>query len=205
MLVLKFIKISLLSLILVCTSAYSSTSIYDLPNLGTSAPSVLTQVQMRKLGTEFMRMVRHFLPIEHDAIANDYINHLGYQLVAHCPNNSHHFHFFIVKDSGINAFAGPDGNIGVNSGLILMADNESELAAIMAHEIAHVTQQHILRTIAKAKNMSIAGLATIAAAIAVGAYNPAAATGLATAGIAGNLQYYLNFSREFEKEADECS
>ena len=75
------------------------------------------------------------------------------------------FEFFAVPDPQINAFALPGGFIGVHTGLILLAQNESELASVLAHEISHVTQRHMARMVANQKNSMLLSLAGLALAI----------------------------------------
>ena len=97
-----------------------------------------------------------------DPEVNDYLNELGHRLVAASNDTKQDFEFFAVPDSPINAFALPGGYIGVHTGLILLAQNESELASVLAHEISHVTQRHMARMVDNQKNsmlMSLAGLA----------------------------------------------
>lgn len=111
----------------------------------------------------------------------------------------------MVEDNTINAFAGPGGYIGINSGLITLTTSESELAAVLAHEIAHVTQNHLGRMLARSKTNSLATLGMLAAAIALGmATNVGgnATAGMAAAAMAGNVQDLINFTRSNEEEAD---
>ena len=111
-------------------------------------------------------------------------------------------YFFIVKSNEINAFAGPCGYIGVNSQLILATANESELAAVMAHELAHVRQHHLYRMIEHQKQMRIPMLASMLASIALGVLNPTAGTGAMMAALSGFAQDSINYVRSNEKEAD---
>jgi predicted Zn-dependent protease len=153
--------VSLLAALLV-TAAGAET----LPDLGDSSQAVLSAQQERQLGESIMRQIRaskHYLD---DPEVGDYINNLGYRLVAQSPNTAQPFEFFLVDDSSINAFALPGGFIGVNTGLLLAAQAESEVAGVLAHEIAHVTQRHIARMLMQQKQSSVATLATLAAALA---------------------------------------
>ncbi len=192
--VIGFLIASLLSL---STHALASHSLNDQHRF-----SGYTSQQEQTLGKEFMQMVMSELPIVSDPIANDYLQNLGFRLVASSEKPSKHYEFFIVKDSSINAFAGPDGFIGVNSGLILKTESESELAAVLAHEIAHASQNHLMRSLKQQKNMQIASIAAMVAAVAIATQNPQAGAGAVTAVTAGGAQGYLNYSREYEQEAD---
>lgn len=179
-------------------------SAYNLPDIGSSTGGTLSSVQEAELGKQFMRMVRQHLPLLNDPIVVNYIQTLGHRLAIHSNDPRQHFYFFVVRDNQINAFSGPDGYIGVNTGLILIAQSEGELAAVMAHEISHVTQRHIARMIGQQKQLQWANIAALAGAIALGASgNGQAGASLATAASAGAIQTDLNFSRGYEREADE--
>ena len=102
-----------------------------------------------------MREIRADRSYYDDAEATDYINGLGNRLASRSPESRQDFDFFLIRDNQINAFALPGGFIGVNTGLVLAAQTESELASVMSHEIAHVTQRHIARMIAQQKQSAI--------------------------------------------------
>jgi predicted Zn-dependent protease len=112
------------------------------------------------------------------------------------------FTFFIVNDNSINAFAGPGGYVGVHSGLILASQSEDELASVVAHEIAHVTQRHLVRTLSASTNMTIPAMAAIIAAILLGQGNAEITEAVIASTIAGTTQTQLHFSRIHEQEAD---
>ena len=112
-----------------------------------------------------------------------------------------------MDDSSINAFAGPDAHIGINSGTIISQKSKDMLAAVMAHEIAHVTQHHIARLIRTARNTKLATVASMLAAIIVGASAGkkslgTIATGATMASIGGGIQNMISFTKEHEIEAD---
>lgn len=173
-----------------------------LPDIGDTASAELSIAEERKLGEAFMRSIRQSVKLVDDPITTDYIKSLGNVLVGFAGYHPFDFSFFVVDDSRINAFAGPGGYIGVNAGLILASESESELASVLAHELAHVTQRHLLRSFEAANKMSVPTAAALIAAIILGAHNPQAAQALLAAGIAGNQQSQLNFSRLHEQEAD---
>ena len=132
----------------------------------------------------------------------DYINGLGYKLVAASPNAGQSFEFFLIDDPVINAFALPGGFVGVFTGLIVLSESESELAGVLAHEIGHVTQHHIARLFQKQQQAGIASLAAMALALLAARASP----DLASAAMAGaqyaTVQTQLNFTRDNEREAD---
>ena len=173
-----------------------------LPDLGDVSQSEFSPLQERRLGERIMREVRADRTFNDDAEATDYINALGERLVARSPDSRQSFDFFLLQDSQINAFALPGGFIGVNTGLILSAQSESEVASVMAHEIAHVTQRHIARMIAGQKQSQLTSLAALAIAILASRASSQAAEAAAAFGTATAIQTQLNFTREHEREAD---
>jgi len=174
----------------------------ELPNLGDESQSALSPVQERKLGEGVMAQIRSNPAYLDDPEVTDYLNWIGYRLVANSPDPGGPFEFFAIADSGINAFALPGGFVGVYSGLLLTAQSESELAGVLAHEIAHVTQHHIARMIAGQQRTGLASLAALAVAILAARSNPEASTAAIAATQAGAIQSQLNFTRENEREAD---
>jgi predicted Zn-dependent protease len=138
-----------------------------------------------------------------DPLLDDYINNLGFRLVANSAKPKDHFAFFIAKDPVINAFSAPGGYIGIDSGLLVITRNEDELAAVMAHEIGHITQNHLQRAYESAKKdtplMALIALGAIAAGGAAGG-QAAAATLLGGQGVL--MQKQINFTRKDEAEAD---
>jgi predicted Zn-dependent protease len=173
-----------------------------LPDLGDSSQSDFSAVQERRLGESIMREVRADRSYYDDAEATDYISGLGNRMVSRGADTRQDFGFFLIRDQQINAFALPGGFIGVNTGLILAAQSESELAGVMAHEIAHVTQRHIARMIAQQKQSQILSIAALAVAILAARASSDAAMAAGAFGQAGLAQSQLNFTRDNEREAD---
>ncbi|MBI2509349.1 MAG: M48 family metallopeptidase [Betaproteobacteria bacterium] len=173
-----------------------------LPDLGEVTQVAFTPLQERRLGESIMREIRADRSFFDDAEATDYINSLGNRLATRSPESRQDFEFFLIREAQINAFALPGGFVGVHTGLILTAQSESEVAGVMAHEIAHVTQRHIARMIAQQKRDQIASLAALAAAILLSRVSSQAAEAAAAFGQAGVVQGQLNFSRDAEREAD---
>ncbi|MDL2355738.1 MAG: M48 family metalloprotease [Pseudomonadota bacterium] len=178
----------------------------SLPTLGDSAREDLSPVLERKLGEEIMRDIRR----DHDFLDDDgileYLNNFGGALVAAYPGargeTGADFYFFAVRDPMLNAFALPGGFIAVHSALLLAAQNESELASVMAHEIGHVTQRHIARGIGQQKQDALMPLAAMILAALASKAGPDAAIGVFMGGQGLAIQRQLNFSREAEREAD---
>lgn len=175
----------------------------DLPSIGDSSGSIISPEQEKKLGEAIMRSARQQIRIIDDPEINAYLHTLGYQLAAHSDNPEQAFDFFVVNDGSINAFALPGGFIGVHSGLIMAAQAESELAAVLAHEMAHVTQRHMARAYESAGKLSIPTAAAILAAILISTRNSQAGQAAIAATTAGNAQMQINFTRGNEQEADD--
>jgi len=174
----------------------------QLPDMGDSSGTLISPVEEKELGDAFFRSLHSKIKINQDAEVQHYIQSVGQQLVANSDAPSNPFHFFIVLDKQINAFAGPGGYIGVNSGLFLLTEAESELASVMAHEVAHVTQRHLYRAFEAASKLSIPTAAATLAAILLGTQSPALAQAALMAIQAGSIQFQIDFTRDNEKEAD---
>jgi predicted Zn-dependent protease len=183
--------------------AQSETDYDELPNLGDASGQIISPQQDKALGAYFMRQIRQSGVVLNDAEVTSYVKSLGHKLAIHSDSPGHGFTFFIVDEPSINAFAGPGGYIGVNVGLFLASETESELAGVMAHEIAHVTQRHLARAFDAQDKMSLPTAAAMLAAILIGVTTDASAGAAAlTAASAAGMQYQINFTRANEKEAD---
>ncbi|WP_455221132.1 M48 family metalloprotease [Kaarinaea lacus] len=175
----------------------------DLPDIGSSSELLMSPDDERRLGMEFMRQVRASLKLVDDISSNEYIQALGDKLASQVDTGGQTFTFFIVDDPTINAFAGPAGYIGVHTGLIMAAKNEGELSSVMAHEIAHVIQRHLFRSIESSQNMSMATIGAIIAAILLGSQaGGQVGEAVLASTIAGAQQQQLSYSRAHEQEAD---
>ncbi|MDR3388392.1 MAG: M48 family metalloprotease [Rudaea sp.] len=179
----------------------------QLPSMGSSAGTVASPEEQRQYGFYVLHELRNQAQVLDDALLNDYLNTLGYRLVSYSPRPDQPFTFFVVRDPSINAFALPGGFVGVNAGLITTTANESELAAVLAHEISHVTQQHLVRAVeAEQKYAPLLVLAMVGAIVASAHQSPYSTSNsdigaIATAeGLAAQMQ--INFTRADESEAD---
>ena len=179
----------------------------QLPNMGSSAGAIASPEEQRQYGFYMLHELRNQGKVLDDALLNDYINMVGYRLVAYSQKSDQPFTFFIVRDMSINAFALPGGFVGVNAGLITTTANENELAAVLAHEISHVTQQHLVRAVeAEQKYAPLMVLAMLGAIVATAHQSPYSTSNsgmgaIATAeGIAEQME--INFTRADESEAD---
>ncbi len=189
--------------ILACALALQPLRADDLPELGDVASNELSPMMEKKIGRQIMNEIRLREPAYlDDSDVENYLNVLGGKLVAASDDPGLGFVFFAIADPSINAFALPGGYIGVHSGLILAAQTESELAGVMAHEIAHVTQHHIARQVFQSKQVSMASMLAMGLALLAARSSSQAAGGAIAATQAGAISAQLAFSRDFEREAD---
>src|SRR6478735_10068001 len=174
----------------------------SLPDLGDVSQSELSPQLERQLGENIMREIRADRTYSDDAEVTDYLNTLGYRLVAASADSRQEFTFFLIMDPQVNAFALPGGFVGINSGLMLTAQSESELAGVVSHEVAHVTQRHMARMLAQQKQASIVSLAALAVAVLAARSSPDMAQAAIAAAGASSVQSQLNYTRDHEREAD---
>lgn len=158
----------------------------------------------RSLGEAIMSQGRRDPTYIDDPELSQYLTTMGRKLAAFAPGAVPEVEMFGVRDPEINAFAMPGGFIGVNTGLIVSSGSESELAAVLAHEIGHVVQRHIARGMTQQSQNSMVMLASLAgallAALAGGGGN--LAMGVVAFGQAAAINRQLGFSRDAEREAD---
>jgi predicted Zn-dependent protease len=180
------------------------TGANELPDMGNPADEIITKEDEYRIGLAVMRQLREQGQILDDPEVTEYIQSVGSRIAAQANADGQRFTFFVVKDSAVNAFALPGGFIGVNYGLILLTKNESELASVLAHEIAHVTQRHIARRIRAQSQQSIASTAMVIAGILLGALGGGGDVTQAAIAIAQGsaLQQQINYTRSNEYEAD---
>ena len=195
------IRTALASLLLCCCIGHISAA--ELPDMGSSVSKALSLTQEQLIGDDYMRQIRQFAPVIDDPEIVEYINDLGFKLVASAPDaTDRQFYFFVIRDPELNAFALPGGYIGIHSQLMLMADNESELAGVVAHEISHVVQRHLARRVERQQQLSLPTLAAVIGGLIMAANNPQAGIAAMTAAQAGATQMIINHTRENEAEAD---
>ncbi len=175
-----------------------------LPDMGSPADAVLSSNEESQMGRAIMRSIRNSGQVVEDPLVNEYINEIGNRVAAQTNEGKHDFTFFVIEDSRINAFALPGGYIGVHTGLIEATRNEDELAGVLAHEVAHVTQRHIARAIHANSRQSILTTALMLGAMIAGAAG--GSSDVIQAGVAvaqaTAAQQQINFTRANEYEAD---
>ena len=171
-----------------------------LPDLGDAAGDALTRAEEERLGEAFLRQIRRRLRLVDDPEVVDYINALGQRIASADPGRR--YRFLVVDAASVNAFAGPGGIIAVNAGLVVITESESELAAVLAHEIAHVSLRHLAQLMERSELTTLATVASVFASILLATQNPAAGQAALAASAAGAQHTALRYSREKEMEAD---
>lgn len=174
-----------------------------LPNLGTTNSGLFSPEQEYQLGRAWLRSFRSQAPILEDPLLHDYLLNLIYELATHSQLEDRRIELVVVDNPVLNAFAVPGGVIGVHSGLLVYAQSEDELAMVLAHEIAHLSQRHFSRGVERQKNQSVLTMAGLLAGLVLIATTGSDA-GLAalSATQAAALESSLRFSRANEQEAD---
>jgi predicted Zn-dependent protease len=188
--------------VLVATPVLSAGA--PLPNIGDAGAGSISIEEERQIGRQIVREIDRSGRLLGDPLLDTYLRSLGGRLASRSEAPEFGFDFFAVDDASINAFALPGGYIGVNTGLLLATDTESELAGVLAHEIAHVTQRHIARRVEAGRSLSLTSLAVILGAIAAGMSGAGAEVvqGAVMGGSALLQQQQINFTRANEYEAD---
>jgi beta-barrel assembly-enhancing protease len=176
-----------------------------LPDLGGSG-EVLPPAEARTFPTDFRNYMRQEGVLVDDPVIDSYFTEMGYRLVMHSDGRTQDFHFHVLKIPGINAFAAPAGVVALNAGLILAADSADEVAGVLAHEIAHVTQKHLLRGMQEQQRVSLpvmlATLGLVMAGSIAGGMDAETAQGIMAAGSGLSQQAQINYTRQNEAEAD---
>ncbi len=178
-----------------------------LPDIGSSAGTVLSPARQAEYGSMVLAQLRHEGYILDDPLLDGWLRDVGQRLVSSSDRPQQSFTFFMLRDRQINAFATLGGYIGMNAGLVLAADREDEVAGVLAHEISHVTQQHVLRGAERAQRDSLpillATLGAIIAAQQAGGNSTGDATSAAVMTGLGLLQQrQIDYTRDNEAEAD---
>jgi len=178
-----------------------------LPDIGSSAGELLTPARQAEYGAMMLRELRNYGYLLDDPLVNDWLQTGGTRLGSNSEQPRQPYPFCVMKDRQINAFATLGGYIGVNAGLVLTAEREDEVAAVLSHEIAHVTQQHVLRGVERAQRDQIPILLGMLAAVVAAQASNSSSSGNATmAAISSGMglmqQRQINYTRSNESEAD---
>ena len=178
----------------------------DLPELGSPANAAISIDDEYHAGLGFVNEIRKEGVILTDPEVQQYAQEIGHSLSSQAEEGQHQFYYFIIRDPEINASAIPGGFVIINSALIVATRNENELAGVLAHETAHVTQRHIVRQIVDQGHEGLLASAAMLAAVLLGATagrgSPDAIEGAILAGQSAMIQHQINYTRSSESEAD---
>lgn len=189
-------------LLVASTNCAAAEMTDNLPEIGTTAASTLSIGQEMQMGDFYVRDLRGNAPLIADPLLNSYINQLGLRLVSHAFSVRTPFHFYLMQNQELNAFAFFGGNVVLHSSLFAYTDSESELASVMAHEISHVTQRHLARAMEDQKrNAPLTWVGALGSILLAMASPQAGMAGLAGT-LASSQQSLITFTQQNEQEAD---
>ncbi|MBS1225437.1 MAG: peptidase Ste24p [Proteobacteria bacterium] len=198
----RLLSLSLSLTLALAPIAPSTAQSIRLPDIGDPSQAYFGPDEEQQMGLDIMRQLRERGAVMDDVQLNEYLNSIGQSIATYADQNGVPFTFFMVRDSGINAFALPHNFIGINAGLLLATQREDELAGVIAHEIAHVSQHHIVRAIADMKRMTIPMAAAMVAGAALAAASKQAGQAAMVGAMAAGAQHQISFTRANEQEAD---
>lgn len=199
-----FLKQFLVSMLVaaISMSSIAQTSRINLPELGNSASDVLSNSEERKYAESLIRQMRAYELLVEDPLIADFFSDMGFNLASRSDQPEAAFTFVVLDQPVINAFATPGGVIALHSGLILLADTQDEVAGVLSHEIAHVTQLHMYRAFEKGKTMNILAMLAMMGLILASGGDGDVVTGAVVGAQAAAAQAQINFTRHNEVEAD---
>lgn len=198
----RLLSLSLALLLGLAPRAPVGAQALNLPDMGDPSQAYFGADEERRMGLDMMRQLRQRGMVLDDGQLTAYLNSIGQSIVTYADQNGVPFTFFAVRSAGINAFALPHNFIGVNVGLLLATEREDELAGVIAHEIAHVSQKHIVRAIADMRRMAVPLAAAMVASAALAAASKQAGQAAMVGSMAAGAQHQINFTRANEQEAD---
>lgn len=188
-----------ITLLLISNLAFSQVNV-DLPELGDRVSGAISDADVQILSDQFLQQVYSYSPLIIDPIIQEYSELLLYRLSEQSLVEDREFKVILIDDPSLNAFAAPGGIVGINGGLFLNADNESQFASVICHELAHLSQRHFQRNVLRSQDRNLASALVMVSsiAIAIATNNP----GAFIAGPALLQQQALRYNRAFEREAD---
>ncbi len=195
----------ILGVLLLSLGTQSLAQSIALPDMGDPSQQVLGPQDERRIGQRILMKLQDAGLVLEDPLASEYLASLGSRLALHADGAGSPLRFFWVRDPELNAFALPGGFIGVHTGLMLETRSESELAGVVAHEIAHVVQHHITRAYADRQTIGLPTMAAMLAGIALAAAGGGGGQigqAVAVGSMAASAQRIVNFTRANEQEAD---
>ena len=200
----RFLKQFLMVILItaVSLSSVAQSGRVNLPELGNSASNVLSNSEEREYAESLIRQMRAYELLNEDPLINDFFSDMGYSLAASSDQPEAAFTFVVLDQPIINAFAAPGGVIALYSGLILLADTQDEVAGVLSHEIAHITQLHMYRAFEKGKEMNVLAMLAMLGLILASGGNGEVIQGAVMGAQAMAVQAQINFTRHNEVEAD---
>ena len=194
-------------LLMLVTSVVSLSSVaqnerLNLPDMGASADTILSRKEEEAYARSLVRQMRAYEVLNEDPLISAYFEDMGYRLVANSDRPDKPFTFVVLNQDVVNAFAAPGGVVALYSGLILEADDENEVAGVLAHEVAHITQQHLYRAMENAQSMSVPLMLAMLGLVLAGGGSGEAIQGALIGGTAAAQQAQIYFTRQNEVEAD---
>ncbi len=183
-------------------ASVAQTEQLDLPDMGASANTILSKAEEAEYAKALLMQMRAYEVLNEDPIISAYFEDMGFRLAAHSDRPDKAFTFVVLNQPIVNAFAAPGGVIALYSGLILAADDENEVAGVLAHEIAHITQLHLYRAYENQQAMTIPIALAMLALVLVGGGGGEAIQGAVMGGQAASMQARIFFTRQNEYEAD---
>ncbi|MGV8834893.1 M48 family metalloprotease, partial [Cellvibrio sp.] len=185
------------------TNPYASHAEVELPNLGDTSSIMISPAQEKMLGQRWLRAYRSQVPTSSDPLIIDYLEQLFNRLIPHSQLDEKRIDLVVAENNTLNAFAVPGNIIGVHTGLLMYAKTENQLAAVLTHELGHLSQRHYARRLEQQKNMMMPMLAGMLAGLVLAANSNSDAGMAAIMGTqAAAQQASLAFSRQNEQEAD---
>lgn len=191
-------------LLLGCQPLYAQTGSpagrVQLPDLGSSAQTLIPEHEARAYSRYLLSQLRQHDLVLDDALVEEFIQDMAFRIVAVSDEPDRQYLFTVLNEPSINAFAVPGGLVALHTGMLLEADNASEIAGVLAHEIAHISQQHAARRFEQAKQMSVPLMIAAIGLILVGGTGAIAPAIMGTQSVA--MQQQINYTRSNEHEAD---
>jgi len=202
--VLKGLRHLALALVtaLISMASVAQTEQLDLPDMGASANAILSKAEEAEYAKALVMQMRAYEVLNEDPLISAYFEDMGYRLASNSDRPDKSFTFVVLDQPVVNAFAAPGGVIALYSGLILTADDENEVAGVLAHEIAHITQQHLYRALENQQAMTIPIALAMLALVLVAGGSPEAIQTAVLGGQAASMQAQIFFTRQNEYEAD---
>jgi predicted Zn-dependent protease len=190
------------AMVLVSMASVAQTDNVTLPDMGASADSILSRKEEEDYARTLLMQMRAYEVLVEDPQIAAFFSDMGYRLVSYSDRPDKAFTFVVLNENMVNAFAAPGGVIALFTGMILTADSENEIAGVLAHEIAHITQLHLYRTLEKTKAMTIPIALAMLGLVLAGGGGGEAIQGALIGGTAALQQAQINFTRQHEAEAD---